>query len=157
MNTLVNFYYINYILYKFSIFYNMFSKYIFHAYILKDFISLIVYDARPQNNFDLNSPMIINNIVAVVRRSLESWWRQPTFRRVYVAHLSPRPRAWRVLVWVTVSQPPTIWYWSDTRSTYFLCANSPSSCRSLAFVAFSANNFMKFQSSFRKQSTNLLK
>ena len=45
--------------------------------------------------------------VGVVRWPLESWWRQPTFRRVYADHLSLWPRARRVLVWVTVSQPPT--------------------------------------------------
>ena len=45
--------------------------------------------------------------VGVVRRSLESWWRQPTFWRAYADHLSLRPRARRVLVWVTVWQPPT--------------------------------------------------
>ena len=42
-----------------------------------------------------------------MRRSLESWWRQPTFRRVCADHLSLRPRARWVLVWVTVWQPPT--------------------------------------------------
>ena len=37
-----------------------------------------------------------------MRRSLESWWRQPTFRRIYADQLSLWP-----LVWVTVWQPPT--------------------------------------------------
>ena len=57
-------------------------------------------------NSNLTSRII--DLVGVVRRPLESWWRQPTFRRAYADHLSLWPRARRVLVWVTVSKPPTI-------------------------------------------------
>ena len=98
------------------------NKTTIYAYFLKVYKYKLLKVTDQYNVFFFRRVYKINikGYVGVVRRPLESWWRQPTFRRAYADHLSLRLRARRVLVWVTVSQPPAVIMYENLRLTNFI-------------------------------------